>query len=165
MTLQQWLDPWKHKSPQVQARVQVALDFLKKHYGAAREDKILSEIKCIDFSHPVELPAIAAATVLVGSKDPRVSPYRAVYFTKSGHPAERLGISTSGALRTNPKVLDKVQYRYEVLVPIPSGEALQSICAPAADTWSIAGKKILAAGGGLQILIPNMNRYLRYVAS
>jgi hypothetical protein len=163
MTLQQWLDQWKHKSSQVQDRVRVALNFLQKHYGAGREDKVLSEIRCIDFSHSVELPPIPAKTMLVGSKDPRVSPYRAVYFTKSGHPADRLGISTSGALRTNPKVLDKVLYRYEVLVPIPSGEALQSICAPAADTWSIEGKKVLAAGGGLQYLIPNMNRYLRYI--
>jgi hypothetical protein len=162
MTLEQWLDQWKHKSPQVQERVRVALDFLRKHYGT-RDDRILSEIKCIDFSRPVELPAIPAKTMLVGSKDPRVSPYRAVYFTRSGHPADRLGISTSGALRTNPKVLDKALYRYEVLVPIPSGEALQSTCAPAADTWSIPGQKVLAAGGGLQVLIPNMNRYLRYV--
>jgi putative RNase toxin 46 of polymorphic toxin system len=163
MTLQQWLDQWQHKSPAVQDRVRIALDFLQKHYPAATADRVLSEIRCIDFSHPVALPTIPAGTPLVGSKDPRVSPYRAVYFTRSGHPAERLGISTAGALRTNPKVLDKVLYRYQVVVTIPSGEALQSTCAPAADTWSIQGKRILAAGGGLQYLIPNMNRYLRYV--
>ena len=163
MTLQQWLDQWQHKSPAVQGRVRIALDFLQKHYGTSRPDKILSEIRCIDFSHAVELPAIAARTMLVGSKDPRVSPYRAVYFTKSGHPADRLGISTTGALRTNPKALDKVLYRYEVIVGIPSGEALESTCAPAADTWSLPGKKVLADGGGLQYLIPNMNRYLRYL--
>ena len=162
MTLQPWLDQWKHKSPQVQARVQTALDFLQKHYGTARPDKILSEIKCIDFSKAVELATIPARTMLVGSKDPRVSPYRAVYFTKSGHPMDRLGISTAGAIRTNPKVLDKVLYRYEVIVSIPSGEALESTCAPAADTWSIVGQKVLSDGGGLQFLIPNMNRYLRY---
>ena len=122
---------------------------------------MLSEIRCIDFSHPVELPMIAAKTALVESKDPRVSPYRAVYFTKAGHPIERLGVSSTGALRTNPKVLEKVLHRYEVLVTIPPGEVLRSICAPAADTWSIEGRRTLAAGGGLQYLIPNMNRYLR----
>jgi Bacterial toxin 46 len=163
MTLQQWLDQWKHKSPEVQGRVHVALDFLQKHYGAKNEKKILDEIRCIDFSRPVELPAIPARTILVGSKDARVSPYRAVYFTKSGHPVERLGISPQGALKTSPKVLDKVLNRYEVLVPIPSGEALQSTCAPAADTWSVEGRKVLAGGGGLQYLIPKMNRYLRYI--
>jgi hypothetical protein len=163
MTLQQWLDQWKHKSQAVQDRVRIALDFLQKHYGSGHADKVLSEIKCIDFSHPVELPAIPPGTKLVGSKDPRVSPYRAVYFTRSGHPAGRLGVSTAGALKSNPKVLDKVLYRYEVLVPIPSGEVLQSVCAPAADTWSIEGQKILVAGGGLQYLIPNLNRFLRYV--
>ena len=61
-------------------------------------------------------------------------------------------------------MLDKILHRYEVVVPIPAGEALQSICAPAADTWSIHGQKILAGGGGLQFLILNMNRYLRYVS-
>lgn len=163
MTLQQWLDQWQHKPRAVQDRVRVALDFLRKHYGAARDDKVLGEIRCIDFSHPVELPAIEARTVLLGSKDPRVSPYRAVYFTRSGHPVDRLGVSPSGALRTNPTVLDKVLHRYEVMIAIPSGEVLQSICAPAADTWSIAGRKILAAGGGLQYLIPRMNHYLRHL--
>jgi hypothetical protein len=163
MTLDQWVDQWKHKSPAVQARVTTALDFLRKHYGATRQQKILDEIRCIDFSHPVNLPFIAAGTQLVGSKDPRVSPYRAVYFTKSGHPMDRLGISTAGALRTNPTVADKVLFRYEVLVAIPPGEVLESTCAPAADTWSVPGRKVLAAGGGLQYLIPNMNRYLRYV--
>jgi hypothetical protein len=163
VTLQQWLDQWKQKSQPVQDRVRVALDFLQKHYGTARPDKILSEIKCIDFSKSVALPMIPTGTRLVGSKDPRVSPYRAVYFTKSGHPMDRLGISPAGAIRTNPKVLDKVLYRYEVLVTIPSGEALESTCAPAADTWSVPGRKVLADGGGLQYLIPNMNRYLRYL--
>jgi hypothetical protein len=163
MTLQQWLDQWLQKPPAVQDRVRVALDFLRKHYGAARSDKILSEIRCIDFSRPIELPTIAPKTILLGSKDPRVSPYRAVYFTKSGHQADRLGIAPRGALWTNPRVLDKVVYRYEVLVTIPSGEVLQSTCAPAADTWSIPAQRILAAGGGLQYLIPNMNRYLRYI--
>lgn len=163
MTLQQWLDQWQYKSSAVQARVAMALDFLEQHYGKSTPDKVLSEIKCIDFSHPVELPMLPAFTSLVGSKDPRVSPYRAVYFTKSGHPADRLGISTTGALRTNTKVLDKALYRYEVLRAIPKGEVLQSTCAPAADTWSVQGQRIMAGGGGLQYLIPNMNRYMRYV--
>ncbi len=163
MTLQQWLDQWKHKSSDVQQRVRTALDFLQKHYGTNRPDKVLSEIRCTDFSHPVTLPMLPAGMQLVGSKDPRVSPYRSVYFTTPGHPAHRLGISTSGALRTNPVVMDKVLYRYEVLVPVPVGEVLQSVCAPAADTWSIQGRRVLAAGGGVQYLIPNMNRYLRFV--
>jgi hypothetical protein len=170
MTLQQWLDQWKHKSQEVQDRVRVALDFMRKHYGT-RDDKILSEMRCIDFSRPIELPALQRGTILVGSKDPRVSPYRAVYFTRSGHPMDRLGISTRGALRTDPRAteVDKTLYRYEVIARIPSGEALASTCAPAADTWSIPktkwtpGKTVLAAGGGLQYLIPMMNQYLRFI--
>ena len=48
VTLEQWLDPWKYKSTDVQQRVKLALEFLERHYGAAREEKILREIKCID---------------------------------------------------------------------------------------------------------------------
>ncbi len=168
MTLEQWLDQWKSKSKDVQDRVGMALEFLKQHYGATRTDKILSEIQCIDYSHPVSLPTLTAGTELVGSKDPRVSPYRAVYFTKSGHPVQRLGVASSGNIShkgnlLHPTVKDKVLYRYEVIVPIPQGEVLQSICAPAKDHWSILGRTILSAGGGLQYLIPSMNRYLKYL--
>lgn len=168
MTLQQWLDQWKHKSKDAQDRVNLAFGFLQKHYGAACEDKILNEIKCIDFSHPVCLPALNTGTQLVGSKDSRVSPFRATYFTKSGHPVQRLGVASSGDIShrgnvLHPTVMEKVIYRYEVIVPIPSGEVLQSICAPAKDNWSIHGRTILTTGGGLQYLIPAMNRYLKYL--
>ena len=39
MTLQQWLEQWEQKSPEVQRRVRVALDFLQKHYGVGRSDE------------------------------------------------------------------------------------------------------------------------------
>ena len=162
MTLGQWLEGWTRKSVEVQTRVKTALDFLQKHYGN-NGAKILSEIKCIDFSRSVGLPNLMQGTKLVGSKDPRISPYRAVYFTRSGHPAERLGISTDGNLKSNPKILAKVLNRYEVMVGIPCGEVLESICAPASDSWSIKDRTVLAAGGGIQYLIPKMNRYLRFI--
>ena len=169
MNLNQWLDQMTRKSNEVQKRVHIALKFLQKHYGVPKEDKILSEIRCIDFSHSVSTPPLPAKTMLVGSKDPRVSPYRATYFTKSGHPVQRLGVATSGNISRHGNVLDatvrdKVVLRYEVLVPIPQGEVLQSICAPARDHWSIHGQKALVEGGGLQYLIPNMDRYLRHIA-
>ena len=172
MTLEQWLDQWTRKSVDVQERVQVALQFLQRHYGKTRSEKILGEIRCIDFSHPVSTPTLARGITLVGSKDPRVSPYRSTYFTRSGYPVSRLGVSSSGNLFTrkdapkryeNLRILDKVLNCYEIVVAIPEGEVLQSVCAPAADTWSIKDAKVLAAGGGLQYLIPRMNLYLRYV--
>lgn len=162
MTLQAWLAQWKHKSIDVQQRVETALRFLRDHYGD-REDRVLSEIRCIDFSRSVRLPSLPKGERLVGAKDARVSPYRAVYFTRSGHPIQRLGVAAEGNLRSNPTLLPKVLYRYEVLVPIPVGEVLESICAPAADNWSVQGQRILVAGGGLQYLIPRMNRYLHFV--
>lgn len=163
MDLNTWLAQWAHKSQEVQGRVRTARTFLQQHYPT-RPDRILSEIRCIDFSRPVSVPSLPVGTQLVGFKDPRVSPYRASYFTRAGIPMERLGVSSSGNLRTSPKVLPKTLYRYEVLVTIPEGEVLESTCGPAADMWSIIDRKVLASGGGLQYLIPHMNRYLRFIA-
>lgn len=163
VTLQQWLDQWQHKSHEVQNRVRVAHDFLQKHYAARGDDDVLSRIRCIDFSHAVEMPTLSRGRVLVGMKDPRVSPYRSAYFTEPGHPVRRLGVASIGNLRTDPTVLEKIQNRYEVMVDIPVGEVLKSTCAPAADTRSVQKSRILADGGGLQYEIPNMNRYLRFV--
>ena len=162
MILQQWIDQWKHKSPDVQVRVKTALDFLRNHYGN-NDARILGEIKCIDFSRPVSLPTLMRGEKLIGSKDPRISPYRAIYFTRSGNPANRLGISTESNLKTNPKIVEKVVNRYEVVVTIPTGQVLESTCAPAADTWSIKGQQVLAGGGGRQFLIPRINLYLRFI--
>lgn len=174
MTLEKWLEgkqATSGNSPEWQTRVDIALTFLKSHY--AHEGQILSEIKCIDFSKEVSTPMLARETMLVGFKDPRISPYRSKYFTKSGYSAQRLGISTygrpsfkdreTGATWTAGSALEKVMLRYEVMVSIPPTEVLMSSCAPAADTWSLEGKTILAAGGGLQYLIPNANRFLRYI--
>lgn len=120
MTLEQWLDPWKYKSTDVQQRVKLALEFLERHYGAAREEKILREIKCIDFSHPVSLPTLFLGTILVGSKDPRASPYRAVYFTKVG----ASGASIRGRLRRQsqlPRQRAESENRRQGALPIQSG--------------------------------------------
>jgi len=163
MTLQQWLDQWRYKSRDVQDRVQIALEFMQKHYGATSANTILSQMQCIDFSRSVQLPRIPVNTRLVGFKDPRVPPDRSAYFTKSGYPVYRLGTSPNGAVDEDPEVLPKTLYRYVVLVAIPVGEVLQSTCAPAADERSIKGRKIQAAGGGLQYLIPNMKRYLKHL--
>lgn len=111
--------------------------FLQPHDGRA-SDRILNEIRCIDSFAPVELPMVQAGTPRAGVKDPRVSPYRAASFTKPFHPARHRGVSTAGNLRTSPAARNKVLYRYDVLVTIPGGEALP-------------------------FLIPNTNRYLRFV--
>ena len=172
-SLELWLAQWNGKSAPVRARVQRALDFHRGHYPDRTEQRLLDELRCIDFSHPVELPSLSPGTVLVGFKDPRVSPYRSAYFTKSGYPVGRLGVADHSRLRTTQKTLDKVQNRYEVIVAIPVGEILESICAPAEDKHSMplppgqqppkSARGILAAGGALQYLIPRMTRYLRYV--
>ena len=175
MDLNQWLDQQRRKSKQVNDKVDAALDFMRHQYGS-NDRKILNEIRCIDFSKDVKGVSIAKRTILVGYKDPRVSPYKSSYFTRSGNPADRLGVSTVGrpahydhakkkVTWEAGKTLDKVIRRYEVLIPLTPKDALMSTCAPAADTWSVQGKKVLAAGGGLQYLIPQANRFLKFLES
>lgn len=174
MKLSDWLAQQHRKSKQVNDKVEVALAFMRLHYGS-NDDKILSEIRCIDFSKKVEGVFISRGTILVGYKDPRVSPYRSSYFTRSGHTADRAGISTvsrpaykdreTSKQYSAQTTLEKVIRRYEIMVPLTPKDALMSYCSPAADTWSIEGKKVLAAGGGLQYLIPEANRFLRFIES
>ena len=95
MDLTQWLDQQRRKSKQVNDKVDAALDFMRHQYGS-NERKILNEIRCIDFSKDVKGVSIAKRTILVGYKDPRVSPYKSSYFTRSGNSADRLGVSTVG---------------------------------------------------------------------
>ncbi|MCC9603419.1 hypothetical protein LOC67_22960 [Stieleria sp. JC731] len=171
MQLADWLSQQRSKSQEVQAKVDLAIAFLRRHYGE-KDSKILSEVKCIDFSKDVAQVSLDRGMILVGFKDPRISPYRASYFTLSGHPAHRLGVSTHSRPNFVDRVthkrftadvtLAKVIHRYKVLVPVPKDDALMSYCAPAADTWS-QQKKVLAAGGGLQILIPRANRFLQFI--
>ncbi len=171
MQLSNWLEQQRRKSKTVNDKVDLALAFMQNHYGN-NDRKILSEMRCIDFSKQVEGVGLDRGTILVGYKDPRVSPYRSSYFTRSGHPASRLGIATesrpsykdrkTGKKYSADTTLEKVIRRYEVMVPITKKDALMSYCAPAADNWS-TGKKVLAAGGGLQYLIPQANRFLRSI--
>lgn len=141
-------------------RVDFALKFMKKHFPDYNNKNIFSELVCIDFSSPVKVVSIRPETELVAFRDPRVSPFRGRYFTKSGYPAERLGIHTESTMGNPVVKMDKTQVRYRVQVHIP--EVLESRCAATSDLWSVRDRYSLTAGGALQFLIPNPNRYLIY---
>jgi len=140
--------------------INYALGFMKKHFLNFSNKNIFSELICIDFSYPVKIVNIRPGTELVAFRDPRVSPFRGKYFTKSGHPADRLGIHTESTVGNNPTEKTKTLVRYTVRVYIP--EVLESRCAAASDRWSIQDRNILAAGGALQYLIPHPERYVTY---
>ncbi len=161
-TLDKWLEPWTRKSQSVQLRLSTALAFLQKHY--ARPEDVLSRMRAIDFSREVALTAIPAKSALVASRDPRVSPAKGVWFTKSGHPVQRLGVASAGNTKEDPREVRKVLYRYLVVSSIPASEVLMSRAAAAADTWSSQSRVALSAGGGLQYLIPNHRKFLKVEA-
>jgi hypothetical protein len=160
MSLAEFKGQFAQKPQAVQDRLAVAEAFFRKHFPHANDDQLASELRCIDYSKPVSVVSIPATTQLIGYKDPRVSPLRGTYFSKPGNPLERLGIAPIGNLRTSARILDKAYNRYEVRVTVP--EALESIAAPAADTWSVKGARILSDGGGTQYVIPQPQRYLTY---
>ena len=172
--LSDWLAAQRRKSADVNGKVDVALAFMRLHYGTD-DDKVLSEVRCIDFSRAVQHVRMMKGEIFVAYKDPRVSPYKGSYFTRNGNSADRAGISTltrpsykdrdTGKTWSADTALERVIRRYEVMIAVPPTEVLLSYCAPAADTWSIEGKRVLAAGGGIQFLIPNANRFLRYIES
>jgi len=155
--LQVWLGQWQGEK---RKRMDIALNFFKKHFGNYEDKYILSELMCIDFAYPVRVISLPPKTTLVGYKDPRVSPFRGKYFTISGTPTDRLGLSSKGSLRYSPKAMNKTLVRYTVNVMIP--EVLESRCAATSDRWSDQQKQIMVGGGGLQYVIPQAYMYMVY---
>lgn len=157
-----WKAQFAHKPLPVQQRLAVAEGFLRKHFPHISDDHLVSELRCADYSKPVSVVSIPAGTQLIGYKDPRVSPLRGTYFSRPGNSADRLGISPIGNLRSDPTLMEKVINRYEVRVTI--AEALESTASPAADTWSVKGRRVIANGGAVQYVIPQPQRYLTYTS-
>ncbi len=141
-------------------RYDFALGFMKRHLAGYSNKSIFSELVCIDFSYPVKTVSIRPGTELVAFRDPRISPFRGRYFTKSGHPADKLGIHTGSTIGNHSVEKAKTLVRYTVKVHIP--EVLESRCAATSDIWSMRDRSLLAAGGALQYLIPNPKLYITY---
>lgn len=153
-----WMEQWAAKPEHIRANLNTAHRFLTTHFGA---DDALSRIRCIDFSHPVRLPRIPRGTEFVSFVDPRIPPQRSTSFTLPGYSTWSLGISNVSRPPQGSMALKRFARRFVVAVEIPEGDVLESVCAPARDHWSIENQIVLAAGGGIQFLIPWATRYLR----
>jgi len=156
--LQTWLGQWHGPK---RKRMDIALQFFKKHFSHYEDKHVLSELMCVDFAYPVQVVPLPAKTELVAYKDPRISPFRGKYFTRSGYPAHRLGISSESRLRILSAGIErKTLVRYTVNVRIP--EVLESVCAAASDRWSDELKPALVNGGGHQYVIPKAHMHMIY---
>jgi hypothetical protein len=159
-TLPDWLKMMQ-SNPNVFARVQVALGFLKRKFPLYNDERLLSELVCHDYSMPVSVVSLAAGTRLTGYKTQGANPLSGTYFAPDGTPLARAGVGWEG--RVNGQNLPKVHHRYRVVVQIP--EVLQTTCAPARDMWSDATRQWgqLAGGGATQYVIPNAASHLSVV--
>jgi len=165
--LQIWLDQWHGDKRE---RMDIGLNFFQKHFKGYKDNHILSELMCIDFAFPVRVISLPSGTELTGYKDPRISPFRGKYFTLSGTPANRLGLSSEGRISLFPKddsrksppstVRPKTLVRYLVNKTIP--EVLESRCAATSDRWSDQEKQVLVRGGGIQYVIPRAFMHIIY---
>ena len=134
--------------PLVRARIGTALKFMKEKFPKWTLDDLVSRLKGIDFSKPVELVELAPNDVLAQQFNGRVGQW----FTKAGTPIDRLGIAPG-------------QRRFTLWKVTARAQALESTAAAAADTWTDPGlRKILVSGGGKQYLVGGDPRgFLEYL--
>lgn len=156
-TLQQWLAE-KGSNPNVNQRVQVALQFLKRKFPWYNDERLLSELVCHDYSLPVMVVPLAAGTMLCGYKTPGADPVGGTYFAPAGTPLDRVGVGWEG--NVNGAAVAKVYHRYQVKTAIP--EVLQTTCSPARDMWSDGNRAWgqLQGGGARQFVIPDAKKHL-----
>ncbi len=153
-SLAKWRESMERKAPIIKTRIAVAVDFFARHFTGPykkSDSDTLSELICIDYSRPVQVITLSEGERLVGYKKADADPLRGSYFTRNGYGPQTLGIALTGTLRTGVEA-DKVFLRYRVVRTIPA--ALESYAAPASDRWSLDGRRVLATGGGKQILHP-----------
>ncbi|MFO0907104.1 MAG: polymorphic toxin type 46 domain-containing protein [Isosphaeraceae bacterium] len=168
-TVEEWLIVLtKPKAPPlVRQRLEVALDFLQQRLPHKPARSIEGYIKGIDLAKPVGRKTFQPGETVAMYGDPK-NP--GLYYTKPGTGMDRLGI--------NPKGRQHIRYRFKQAV-----EALESRAASYADTWTDPGKtpllrkdgspmklpngqpavadtKYHAGGGGLQYIIPDMQRLI-----
>lgn len=143
----------KSHVPVVRARILEALRFLETSFAKMSDEAIVSRLKAIDFSKPVEVVELPAGTQLIAY---RPAGSGGSFFSVPGTPMDRLGISTAG----------RDFLRYQTTRPV---KVLRSRAAAANDTWtpgrSPTFRQVRTAGGlfdtgervgggGLQYILP-----------
>lgn len=128
----------------VMKRRTAAAEFYAKQGFDAKS--ITDHLKGIDFSKPVEVIKIKKGTELVQYQVP--GGRQGNYYAPPGTRPQQIGIASQGTSRITGQVVDKVATRFKVAEDV---EVLRSTAARVVDTWSIAGKSVVADGGGIQI--------------
>lgn len=163
----------KHRIPEIRQRMVTALAFFDESFPKMSEQDLLSRLRAIDFSQPVDVIELPAGTRLAAFKNTEfvlhpTDPTKLLsgaYYTKPGTPPDRLGIATN----------DLTMVRYETTRAV---KVLRSRAGPTMDRWSVgrtptfgsvstAGGRSdsgeMVAGGGVQYVLPSASDALRLV--
>lgn len=142
------------------AGVRTALRFFHTRMPRVNMDTALSFCVAMDFSKEVKEVLLQPKTRIIAFRLPSESAFK-LFYTRPGRSMHSSGI--------NPA--DRRAMHYEVTAP---AYALESYTAPAMDTWTkrLPGQPTfvapransigyMASGGGLQLLIPDSEKYLK----
>jgi hypothetical protein len=146
-------------APVPRENVKTALRFFDLHTPGLAADLALSFLLAMDLSRPVRSIQLMPKERLIAFRTGQESPFK-LFYTRSGASVHHSGV--------NPHGRTAVQFR--VRVPCP---ALESHTTGTIDTWSIPAEYqqltvapragsygVLAAGGGIQLIVPNSFRCL-----
>ncbi len=147
-------------APIPRAGVRTALQFFQRRMPRIKLDDALSFCVAMDFSKEVKEVLLQPKERVIAFRLPSEAEFK-LFYTRPGRSKHSSGI--------NPA--DRRAVHYTVVSP---AYALESYTAPASDTWTkrLPGQTAyvnprsnsigyLAAGGGLQLLIPDAYRYLQ----
>jgi hypothetical protein len=146
-----WLDALSvTDAPLTRAGVTTALRFFDTRMPSLRAGLRFAFLKGIDLHKPVGEVLLEPKTTLAAFRRLNEEPVR-LFYTKVGTAVSQLGV--------NPAA--RGFRRFRVVRPV---SALESRAAAARDTWTDASTVYVAAGGGVQFIIPDAAGGLEVVA-
>lgn len=145
------IDAWASRlsitsAPLVRASLGTALRYFEMWMPTLDEETKLGFLRGMDLHKPVKVTRLPAGTGLAAFRQAGESPFK-LFYTKVGTSIENVGV--------NPATRSFVRF-----VVRSDVEALESRATAIADTWSVAGQRYVADGGGIQYVIPASSAFL-----
>ena len=142
--------------------VRTALQFLSRHMPTLPPDMALNFLLAMDLSRPVKPLTLSPAEAVIAFRVGTEPPFK-LFYTRSGASPHSSGINPAG----------RSIVRFRVRTPAP---ALESYTTGAIDVWTVParGQQLtiaprakktgyMAAGGGIQLIIPRSDQVLEVV--
>jgi hypothetical protein len=126
-----------------------ALAFFDQRMPSLSPGDRLAFVKGMDLHGPVRELTLTSGTTVAAFRKASENPFK-LFYTKAGTSVDRLGINTASRSFARFRVVQAVT-------------VLESRCAAARDTWTDADHIVVAAGGGVQYIIPDSAQVLRVI--